>query len=220
MEFFAPAKELLIYTWGFFLKFLTAIVIFVIGWIVARALKVLVSKVLKALSIDSIAEQTKITDFLTKGGIKYSLSELSGIIIYWIVLLGVLASSLNILALTGVTNLLDRILIYLPNVIGALIILVLGIFVSVFVASIIRTALANVGLGQANLLSKSAQVIIVVLSIIIALDQLKIAAVLISAMNIVLAAIGLALALAFGLGCRDIAAKYVQELIDKLKSKK
>ncbi|MDD5566108.1 MAG: hypothetical protein PHG31_04385 [Candidatus Omnitrophica bacterium] len=220
MELFAPAKELFVYVWDFVLKFLTAVVIFVIGWIVARVIKTIVVKVLKALSIDSIADQTKITDFLSKGGVKYTLTELIGVIVYWVLLLGVLVSSLNILALTGVTSLLDKILTYLPSVIGALMILILGIFISVFVASIIRTALANVGLAQANALSKFSQVTIIVFAIIISLDQLRIAAVLISAMNIVLASIGLALALAFGLGCKDVANKFVNELIDKLKSKK
>ncbi|MEW6075783.1 MAG: hypothetical protein AB1530_05710 [Candidatus Omnitrophota bacterium] len=220
MELFAPAKELFVYVWDFVLKFLTAVVIFVIGWIVARVIKTIVVKVLKALSIDSIADQTKITDFLSKGGVKYTLTELIGVIVYWVLLLGVLVSSLNILALTGVTSLLDKILAYLPSVIGALMILILGIFISVFVASIIRTALANVGLAQANALSKFSQVTIIVFAIIISLDQLRIAAVLISAMNIVLASIGLALALAFGLGCKDVASKFVSELIDKLKSKK
>lgn len=220
MELFAPAKEFLLYAWNFALKFLTAIVIFVVGWLLTRVIKFLVVKALKALSIDSIADQTKITDFLAKGGIKNTLSEIVGIIIYWVLLLGVLVSSLNILSLTGVSGFLDRILLYLPNVIGALIILVLGIFVAVFVSSIIRTTLANIGLSQASVLSKSSQVVIIAFTIIIALDQLKIAAVLVSAMNIVLASIGLALALAFGLGCKEIAAKFVSELIDKLKSKK
>ncbi|RJO65135.1 MAG: hypothetical protein C4540_02070 [Candidatus Omnitrophota bacterium] len=220
MELFAPAKELFVYVWDFVLKFLTAVVIFVIGWIVARIIKTMVVKLLKALSIDSIADQTKITAFLSKGGVKYTLTELIGVTVYWILLLGVLVSSLNILALTGVTSLLDKILAYLPSVIGALVILILGIFISVFVASIIRTALVNVGLTQANALSKFTQVTIIVFSIIISLDQLRIATVLISAMNIILASMGLALALAFGLGCKDIANKFVGELIDKLKSKK
>ncbi len=98
--------------------------------------------------------------------------------------------------------------------------LILGIFISVFVASVIRTAAANLGLSQANMLSKVGQVAIIVFAILITLDELKIGAVLVSAMNIVLATIGLALALAFGLGCRDVAARFVSDLIEKLKAKK
>lgn len=219
MELFTPVKDLLLVGWNFFIKFLTAIIIFVIGWIVARLIKLLVIRVLKILRIDFVAEKAKIADFLSKGGIKYTLSEIIGVIIYWVILLGVLISSLNILALTGVSSLLDEILGYLPNVIGALIILILGTFISVFVASIVRATLANVGVAQANLLSKVSQVAIVVFAVIIALDQLKIGTVLISAMNIVLATIGLGLALAFGFGCKDVAAKFVSDLIEKIKKK-
>lgn len=203
----------------FFLKFLAAVVVFVIGWLVAKLVKSVVVKVLKALRVDSIAEQVKIAAFLSKGGIKYTLSEIIGIIIYWVIILGVLISSLNILGLTGVASLLEKVLTYLPNVIGALVILVIGLFISVFVSSVVRATAANVGLTQANLLSKIAQIAILIFAIIIALDQLKVGAVLISAMNIILAAVGLGAALAFGLGCKDIAAKFFSDLIEKLKKK-
>lgn len=219
MELFAPVRELLIRSWEFALRFLTAVVIFVIGWIVAKIIRTIVVRVLKALRVDAIAEQAKIADFLSKGGIKYTLSELVAIIIYWILLLGVLVSSLNMLALTGMSGLLDRILEYLPNVVGGLIILITGIFIAVFVGSVVRTTAANVGVSQSSLLGKIAQVAIFIFTIMITLDQLRIGAVLVSAMNIVLGTIGLGLALAFGLGCKDIAGKFVSEIVDKLKKK-
>ncbi len=219
MVLFTPVKVLLSRSWDFFVQFLIALVVFVIGWLVAKLIKTLVIRALKLLRIDSIAEQAKIEEFLVKGGIKYTLSEIIGIVIYWVILLGVLISSLNLLKLTGVTELLDKVLGYLPSVIGALVILIIGTYLSVFVSSIVRAATANVGLTQSGLLSKIAQVAILVFSILIALDQLKIGAVLVSAMNLVLATIGLALALAFGLGCRDIAARFVSEIIEKLKKK-
>lgn len=220
MELLEPVKDLLLRSWNFFLNFLAAVVIFVIGWIIAKIIKSLVIKVLKTLRVDSIAEQAKITDFLSKGGISNSLSDIFGIVIYWIILLGVLISSLNILSLTGVSSLLDKIVGYLPNVIGALIILILGTFLSAFVASVVRATAVNVGLNQANLLSKTAQGVIIAFTIIITLEELRIGAVLASAMNIVLATLGLGIALAFGLGCKDIAARFVSDIVDKMKSKK
>ncbi|RKY30382.1 MAG: hypothetical protein DRP74_07135 [Candidatus Omnitrophota bacterium] len=219
MEFFMPVKDLLVRFWNFFLNFLAAIIVFVIGWLVAKLIKSILVRVLKAIRLDSVAEKVKVAEFLSKGGIKYTLSEILGLIVYWVIILGVLISSLDILALTGVSAFLDKIVGYIPNVIGALIILILGMFISVFVASIIRTAAANLGLNQANLLSKVGQVAILVFAIIITLDQLQIGAVLVSAMNIVLASIGLAVALAFGMGCRDLAGRFVSDIIDKLKKK-
>ncbi|MFH0839428.1 MAG: hypothetical protein V1883_00220, partial [Candidatus Omnitrophota bacterium] len=173
----------------------------------------------KAIKLDSIAEDIKIGEFLRKGGIKYTLSELLGVVLYWIIILGVLISVLDIMALIGVSTLLDKILMYLPNVIGAIIILILGIFISAFVSTVIRAATANVGLHQAALFGKISQIAIIVFTVMIALDQLQIGAVLVSAMNIVLATVGLTLALSFGLGSKEIAGKLMGEWLDKLKGK-
>jgi len=219
MLLFAPVKDLLLRSWDLSLRFLTAVVIFVAGWLVATLIKAALVKVLKTLRLDSISEQARIAEFLSKGGIKHTLSEIIGMILYWVIIVGVLISSLNILALTGVSDLLDRILRYLPNVLGAMIVLILGALVSALVASIVRTAAANVGFAQANLLSKVAQVAIIVFAVLIALDALHIASILLSAMNIILGSIGLAVALAFGLGCKDIAADFASNLIEKLKKK-
>lgn len=205
---------------AFLVNFVTAVIVFVVGWIVAKFLTMLIVKMLKAIKIDSIAEEINIAEFLRKGGIKYTLSELVGVVIYWIIILGVLISVLDIIALIGVSSLFDKILAYLPSVIGAILILILGIFVSAFVAAIVKATTANIGLNQADLLSKVAQVAIIIFTVIIALDELRIGAVLVSALNIVLATIGLAVGLAFGLGCKDIAGKLMAELVDKLKNNK
>lgn len=220
MVLFAPLKELISRSLSFFVNFLSAAVVFAIGWLVAKFIKSLVVRVLKALRIDSISEQVKLTEFLSKGGIKHTLSEVAGIIVYWILMVGVLISSLNLLALTGVSALLNRILGYVPGILGAVIILVVGGLVSTLLSSIVRTATANLGISRSDLLGKITQTGIMLFAVLIALDQLNIARVLISAINIILGAIGLAAALAFGLGCRDIAAKYTEEVIDKIKSKK
>ena len=219
MEIISPVRDLLLKGWGFLQNFLAAIVIFVIGWIVAKIIKEIIVRLLRALRLDSISEKIKIEEFLSKGGIKYTLSELIGVVIYWVILLGVLISALNLLKLTGVTDLLDRVLAYMPNVIGAVIILVLGMYLAAFVSSIVRAATVNIGIAQAGLLSKVAQVAIIAFSILIALEQLRIGAVLVNAMSIVLAAIGLGAALAFGMGCRDAAGRFVNDLIEKLKKK-
>jgi len=213
-------KELLLRGWTFFVQFLTAVLVFVVGWLVAKLLMSLVTKLLKTIRLDSIAEETKIAEFLRKGGIKYTLSELLGVIVYWIIILGVLVSALDIMALAGVSAFLDRILAYLPSVIGAIIILILGIFIAAFVATVVRATTANVGVNQASLLAKIAQLAIIVFTVVIALDELKIGTVLVSAMNIVLATVGLALGLAFGLGSKDVAGKLMAEWIDKLKNNK
>jgi hypothetical protein len=214
-----PLKELFSRSANFFLNFLGAIVIFVVGWLIAKIIRFIIERVLRAIRLDSIAEQLKVSEFLAKGGIKLALSEIIGLVVYWIIILGVVISSLNLLQLTGVASFLYQILGYVPIVIGALVVLVLGIFISVFVGSIVRTATANLGVSQADLLGKIAQVTIISLTILIALNQLEIGQILTDTVKILLATIGLAAALAFGLGCREVAGKFTEEVIEKLKKK-
>jgi hypothetical protein len=215
----SPVHEILVSSLTFFWKFLAAIVIFVVGWFVARFIKFLIERILRVLRLDSLAEQFKVADFLAKGGIKLTLSEIIGLIFYWVIMLGVVASALKIVDLTGVSDLLAEILGKVPVVILALIILVGGIFISAFVASIVRTATANMGISNANLLSKITQVAIIVFTILIALEKLETGQILTDTMKIALGMVGLAAALAFGLGCREIAAKFTAEVIEKLKKK-
>jgi hypothetical protein len=215
----SPVHEILVSSLTFFGKFLAAIVIFVVGWFVARFIKFLIERILRVLRLDSLAEQFKVADFLAKGGIKLTLSEIIGLIFYWVIMLGVVASALKIVDLTGVSDLLAEILGKVPVVILALIILVGGIFISAFVASIVRTATANMGISNANLLSKITQVAIIVFTILIALEKLETGQILTDTMKIALGMVGLAAALAFGLGCREIAAKFTAEVIEKLKKK-
>lgn len=218
MDAITPLKELLLRGWSFLVQFLTAVLVFIVGWLIAKLIMVFVTKMLKAIRLDSIAEETKVAEFLRKGGVKYTLSELLGVIIYWVIILGVLISALDLMALVGVSNLLDKILLYLPSVIGAIIILVLGIFISSFVATIVKAITANVGVNQASMLAKVAQLAIIIFTVVIALDELRIGTVIVSAMNIVLGTIGLALGLAFGLGSKDVAGKLISEWVDKLKN--
>ena len=219
MELFAPLQDLLQRAWNLSMRFLTALIVFVIGWLVAQLIRTVVVKVLKALKVDSISEQTKIAEFLGKGGIKHSLSELFGILIYAVIIVGVLISSLQVLQLQGVSDLLNGILRYVPNVLGAIVVVILGFAVSALVASVVRTAAANIGLNQSALLGKITQVIIVVVTALMALDILNIGSRLGKAFEIVLASVGLALALAFGIGCKDLAGDVASDFLEKLKKK-
>jgi hypothetical protein len=99
--------------------------------------------------------------------------------------------------------------------------LILGLFVATLLSNIVKTAANNAGLSQTKILGKTVEAVVVIFTIAIALEQLGIAAKIIElSITIILASLGLGLALAFGLGCRDLAGKFVSEFVDNLKSKK
>ena len=213
-----PVKAMLIKIWSYIPTILGAIVILVVGWIIAKFVEAVVVRALKAVRLDVVSDKAGIANMLAQGEIKWTLSELLGVIIYWIVMLSVLAAALNALNLTVASDLLSRLVAYIPNIIVAIFVLVLGSFLATFVAGIVRTAASNAGIGAAKLLAKVTQAVLVIFAIIIAIEQLNIATAFIAfAVNIILAAIGLALALSFGLGCKDIAAKAMQDMLNKVK---
>lgn len=213
-----PVKAMLIRVWSFVPSIAGAIVILLVGWFIAKMLEALIVRVLKSLRLDAASDKAGISNILAQGDIKLSLSEVIGGLIYWIIILVVVATALNALNLTIAADLLSRLVGYVPNILGAVFILVLGSFIANFVATIVKTTAVNAGMDNAKLLAKITQVVLVVFSVIIAIEQLKIAsAVIILAVNIILISLGLGIALAFGLGCKDIAGKFVEDTIKNLK---
>lgn len=213
-----PVKAMLIKIWSYIPTILGAIVILIIGWIVAKFVEAIVVRALKAARLDVISDKAGVANMLAQGDIKWTLSELIGVIIYWIVMLSVLAAALNALNLTVAGDLLSRLVGYIPNIVVAIFVLVLGSFLANFVAGVIRTTASNAGLGNAKLLAKITQTVLITFAVIIAIEQLNIATAFIAfAVNIILASIGLGLALAFGLGCKDIAAKAMSDMLNKIK---
>ncbi|MFA5388142.1 MAG: hypothetical protein WC312_00105 [Candidatus Omnitrophota bacterium] len=215
-----PVKAMLVRAATFLPTLIGILVILVVGWIIAAVLKNVVVKLLKMIQFDTASEKSGLADVLRRGGIKNTLSELMGGLVYWIVMLLVFMTALNALGMTVVASLLDKVILYIPNVIAAIFIISLGIFFASIVGSIVMTASMNAGIKQAKLLSQVTQTVIVIFAVIMTLEQLSIAtAILNTTITVLLGSIGLAFALAVGIGSKDIAGKLIQELVDKLKGK-
>jgi len=216
-----PAKTILSQISQFLVNVLLVVIILIIGWIIAKIIKTLVTKLLRTIKLDQLSDRIDLDTILAKGGISYSLSELIGVICYWLALLITFVVAINAIGLTVAADLLNRIVLYVPNIIAAVFILILGMFVATLLSNIVKTAANNAGVSQAKLLGKVVEVAVIIFAVAITLEQLGIAAKVIElTITVVLASLGLGVALAFGLGCRDLAAKFVSELIESLKSKK
>ena len=195
-----------------------SLVVLVVGWLVAVVVEILISRGLEALSFDVLCDKVKITEVLKKGNINYKPSRLVAVLIYWLIVIGIILLSLNMLGITAVSGLLDKILAYIPSVIAAILILVLGSLLATFIGNIVETAAGNTNIPHSHLLGKLVKIIIVIFTITMAIEQLGIAtAIVTSAFQIVLGAIGLAIALAFGLGCKDIAKDIIEKTINGFK---
>ena len=219
MVFVSPAKLVLAQISQFVSSVLLVLIILLIGWLLAEyVIKPAVTKLLKLLKIDDLSERIELDSILAKGGINKSLSSLGGSVFYWITVLVTFVVALNAVGLTVAAELLQRIVLFVPNIISAIFILIVGMFTAVLVRNLVRTAAKNAGVSHANVVSNVAEVVIIVFAVAIAFEQLQIGAKIIElTITIILGSLGLGFALAFGLGCKDIVGKHVGEFVEKMK---
>lgn len=218
--FIEPAQIMIARIGQFVANVLLVLIILVIGWLISRLIKTVVTKVLRTLKLDEVSDRIELDSLLAKGGINYSLSELLGIICYWLAILVTFVVAINAVGLTIAADLLGRIVTFIPQIIAAIFILIAGMFVATLLRNIVRTAANNAGVSYSNALAKITEVVVMVFAVVMALDQLSINARIIEwSINIILGATGLGLALSFGLGCKDIAARAMSEWLEALKKK-
>jgi len=215
-----PARAVLAQISQFVINALLVIIILIIGWLLSKVIKTIVSKALKASKIDGLSDHIGLDKLLSKGGITYSLSDLIAVICYWLGLLVTFMIAVNALGLTIAADLLNKVVLYIPNVIAAVFILILGMFVATLLKNIVQTAANNAGLHQSKVLAQIVETVVIAFAVFVGLEQLQIGIrVTELTVSIILGSLGLGLALAFGLGCKDIAGKFVAEFVEKLKKK-
>jgi len=215
-----PARTVLAQISQFLVNVLLVIIILLIGWLLSKVIRSVVSKTLKTAKINELSSRIELDKLLNKGGITYTLSDLIGGVCYWLGLLITFMVAVNSIGLTIAADLLNKVVLYIPNVIAALFILILGMFVSTLLKNIVQTAANNAGLNQGKLLAQVVETVVIAFAIFVGLEQLQIGIQITElTIAIILGSLGLGLALAFGLGCKDIAGKFVAELTERLKKK-
>jgi len=197
-----------------------ALVVVVVGFVVARLLDALLSKLLAKLGLDRLMQGTGLNKMMARVGIKVPASTLIGRIIYWFVLLVFLVSALESLGLERISATLDTLALYVPKVFAAALVLVAGILLAQLLNSVVSGAAEGVGIDYAGALGRLSQGLVIIISVSVAIGQLEIKAELLNyVIAIILLSIGIAVALAIGFGCRGIAAQiiagiYVRELYE------
>ncbi|MDP3816958.1 mechanosensitive ion channel domain-containing protein [Pseudomonas sp.] len=203
---------------GFIPNLFVALILVLLGFVVAKLLDTLLSKLLGKIGLDRLMAGTGLTKLLGRAGIQVPVSTLIGKIVYWFVLLIFLVSAAESLGLERVSSTLDALALYLPKVFGAALVLLAGVLLAQLVSGLVRGAAEGVGLEYAHGLSRVAQGLVIIISISVAIGQLEVKTDLLNnVIAIVLISVGLAVALALGLGSREIAGQilagiYVREL--------
>ena len=188
-----------------------AIVIVLVGWAVAKAVRFAISRGLRAVNFHVLTERAGMDRFLHDGGVQADTTEILAILFYWLVILAALVIGFQLLGLTYITDVLGRVVLFVPKVMVALLILAFGSYFARFIGDAVTVYCRNVQLQDADLLGRVAQYAILTFVVLITLDQIDVGGDIVrQSFLIVLAGIVFALALAFGLGGKDWAAELLE----------
>jgi hypothetical protein len=196
-----------------------ALIVLIAGWLVAKMARFAVVRSLRAVNFHVVSERAGIDGFLKDGGIALGMTEILAALVYWLVILAALVVGFNLLGLTYITDLLMRVVLFVPKVMVAVLILAFGAYFARFVGNAVTAYCRNVRLQDADALGALARYAIIIFVVLIALDQVDIGGDIVrETFLIVLAGVVLALALAFGLGGREWAAEFLERWWPRKKS--
>ena len=197
---------------------LAMITILIIGFITAWVIKTILLRFLKAIQFDRVSERWGLTNVLSRGGMVYSPASLVSRFFYWVIVFITLILGINALEVAATQNFIAKFFNYLPNLFAAILILIVGYLIAIFLGQAALIAAVNAQMESAKLLSRSVRWFIIILSLTMALYHLGIAEkVIVAAFSITFGGIVLALAIAFGWGGRELAKDFLERLYWKNK---
>lgn len=194
-----------------------AVVVFIVGWIIAVSLGKLVEQVVRALRIDHLLSKLEVEKAVERAGWKLNSGAFLGGLVRWFLIVVFLLAAANILGLTQVSDFLREVLLYIPNVVVAALILIIAALVASTVERVARGSVEAAGYNGA-LVAVVARWAIWVFAFVAALQQLGIATALLqTVVTGLVAALALAFGLAFGLGGKDAAAGFLEKVRGELR---
>ena len=206
-----PVRVFLRQVGDFLPRLALAFLVLLAGWAIAKMVRFAISRGLRAVNFNVLTERAGIDGFLRDGGVGADTTEILALLFYWLVILAALVIGFNLLGQTYITDLLGRVVLFVPRVMVALLILAFGAYFARAVGSAVTTYCRNVQMQDAELLGRIAQYAIVTFVVLIALDQVNVGGDIVrQSFLILLAGVVFALALAFGIGGKDWAAEMLE----------
>lgn len=197
-------------------QLIAALLLLFIGWILAKVARTGVRRLLTTLKFDKITEKSGLEAFMQHADLELSLAGVIGNLVYWLIILVMIVTVANSLGLQMVADLFNKVVFYIPNVIVAILVLVFGTILARFINRLVFAWLNNMEFDGALTVSTFSEYAMMVFVFFIAMEQLQIANELLTAAFIIaFGAVGLAFAIAFGMGARDWAGRVVEKLVDK-----
>jgi len=207
--------------WGFMQfapKLIIAIVFFVVGWVLGSLISKAFEQVFSALKVDRLLQSIKLDDFFRKAGMNLNAGYFVGQLVKWFVIIIFLLPSLNLVGLTDISSFLkEDVLGFLPRVIVAIFILIIASILAEALSKAVIAGSKAMSLTSANMLGTIVKYSVWVFAFIIALGQLGVAAAYMQILFTgIIAMIAIGGALAFGLGGKDAASRFISKVGDEI----
>ncbi|MES3032205.1 MAG: hypothetical protein V4699_03110 [Patescibacteria group bacterium] len=208
--------------WAGFLDFtpklLIAIIFFVVGWVLGGVIAKALDQVFRSLKIDNLLRSIGVENFFRKAGLNLNSGYFVGQVVKWFVIIVFLLPSLNLVGLDSIGSFLkDDVLGFLPRVVVAALVLIIATIVADALSRTVSASVKTMGLSSANMLGTIAKYAVWIFALIIALGQLGIADYYMSVLFTgIIAMLSIGGALAFGLGGRDAAARFISKVSEEV----
>lgn len=217
---FVPLENLLTQIYGFLPNFFAMVLILIVGFFVGFVVKRFFILSLKFLKFDHLSFRMGLTNVLSKAGIRRLPTELVGVFVYWILLLVFIMLAISALQLEALDALISRFFYFLPNVLAGIALFFVGYLTSVFIERTVLIAAVNAEVQFARFLARGAQLLVLVFFLAIAFEQLGIGRnIVIVTFTIIFGGVVVALALAMGLGGRELAKGWLEKQFGKVDKK-
>lgn len=206
-----PLTDLLQRIYGFALNLLTMLLILIIGLLAAWVVKRGLQSLLQATKFDRFGHRVGFSDALKRAAIRGTPTSVVTALVYWVIIFSFLMLALYALQVEALDRLINDFFVFLPRLVAALVILFGGHLLSLFLARTVLVWAVNAGLQFARLLALGVQVLVLFFFVAVALTQLRIGSgIIVATFSILLGGVVLALAIAFGLGGRDLAKELLE----------
>lgn len=188
------------------------ILIVIIGWLISGWLASAVAALLRAVNFNQLAERSGLNGFVRNMGVRADASKVLAEITKWFIRLIVLVVAFDALGLPAVSDIFEQFLLWIPNLVVAVVILVIAGLAAGALGNLVRGSTAQAGFGNPDLLATIARVAVWGFGIVVAVNQIGIASTLVNTLFMAfVGALALATGLAFGLGGRETAAEIVAD---------
>jgi hypothetical protein len=202
-------------------KIIGAAIILVVGWFIASLIDKGLSAILRRVRFNDFAERSGLAGFVSKMNVGVDSAGMVGLVVKWFVRLIALVVAFDALGLPAVSEVLRSFLMWMPNVVVAIVVLIIGGLAARALSNLVRGAAAEAGISNSEFLAKLASVMIWAFAIVVAVNQLGIATTLVNTLFMAfVGALALGAGLAFGLGGKDTAAEIVRNMYDRAQNNK